>query len=53
MVRTVCRRLSVDPGRTMVIADTVADMQMARAGGAGYANGYCQEEVTVFFPVLR
>ncbi len=39
MVRTICARLAVDPSRTIVIGDTVADLQMARAAGAGFVIG--------------
>jgi phosphoglycolate phosphatase len=39
MVTTICARLNVDPSRTIVVGDTVADMQMARSSGAGYTIG--------------
>jgi phosphoglycolate phosphatase-like HAD superfamily hydrolase len=39
MVTTICQRLQVDPGNVIVIGDTVADLQMARAAGAGYVIG--------------
>ncbi len=39
MVTTICRRMTVDPSRVMVVGDTVADLQMARSAGAGYAIG--------------
>jgi phosphoglycolate phosphatase len=39
MVTTICERLYVEPRNVMVIGDTVADLQMARAAGAGYAIG--------------
>jgi phosphoglycolate phosphatase-like HAD superfamily hydrolase len=39
MVSTICTRLAIDPGRTMVIGDTVADLQMARSARAGYVIG--------------
>lgn len=39
MVTTLCERMRVDPGKTIVVGDTVADLQMARAAGAGYVIG--------------
>lgn len=39
MVQAICERLAVDPCKTIVIGDTVADLQMARAAGAGYVIG--------------
>ena len=39
MVTTICQRMHVDPGKVVVIGDTVADLQMARSAGAGYAIG--------------
>lgn len=39
MVRTICSRLNVDSGRSIVIGDTVADMQMAHSAGVGYVIG--------------
>ncbi|MEO7839597.1 MAG: HAD-IA family hydrolase, partial [Anaerolineales bacterium] len=39
MVTTICARMNVDPGRVIVIGDTVADLQMARSAGAGYVIG--------------
>jgi phosphoglycolate phosphatase len=39
MVATICERLYVDPYNVIVIGDTVADLQMARAAGAGYVIG--------------
>jgi phosphoglycolate phosphatase len=39
MVTTICERMEVDLYKTLVIGDTVADMQMARAAGAGYVIG--------------
>lgn len=39
MVTTICSRLKVDPARSIVIGDTVADMEMARSAGAGYVIG--------------
>lgn len=39
MVTATCQRLRVDPGKVVVIGDTAADLQMARAAGAGYVIG--------------
>lgn len=39
MVTTICQRMNVYPEDVMVIGDTVADLQMARAAGAGYVIG--------------
>jgi len=39
MVMTVCQRMDIDPANAIVIGDTVADLQMARAAGAGYIIG--------------
>ena len=39
MVTTICARMNVDPGRVIVVGDTVADLQMARSAGAGYVIG--------------
>ena len=39
MVTTICQRLNVDPCNVLVVGDTVADLQMARSAGAGYAIG--------------
>jgi len=39
MVTTVCSRLNVDPGKAVVVGDTVADMMMARSAEAGYVIG--------------
>ncbi len=39
MVTTICARMTVDPRKTIVIGDTVADMRMARSAGAGYVIG--------------
>jgi phosphoglycolate phosphatase-like HAD superfamily hydrolase len=39
MVRTICERLEIDARKTIVIGDTVADMQMARAAEVGFAIG--------------
>jgi len=39
MVSTICERLKIDPARAMVIGDTLSDLKMARAAGAGLAVG--------------
>lgn len=39
MVTTICQRLNVDPEKTIVVGDTVADLQMARSANAGYVIG--------------
>lgn len=39
MVLTVCRRLNIPPGRTVVVGDNAADLQMGRAAGAGLVIG--------------
>jgi len=39
MVATICERMRIDPGNTIVIGDTVADMKMARSVEAGYVIG--------------
>lgn len=39
MVQTICGRLHVDPSKVLVIGDTISDMKMARASGAGLAVG--------------
>ena len=39
MVTTICTRMNVDPGRVIIVGDTVADLQMARSAGAGYVIG--------------
>ena len=39
MVTTICQRMKVDPSKVMVIGDTLSDMKMARAAGAGLAVG--------------
>lgn len=39
MVTTICARMNIDPRKVIVIGDTVADLQMARAAGAGYVIG--------------
>lgn len=39
MVRAICSRIQVDPSRSIVIGDTVADLTMARSAGAGLVIG--------------
>jgi phosphoglycolate phosphatase len=39
MLTRICRSLNVDPCNVIVVGDTVADLQMARSAGAGYAIG--------------
>lgn len=39
MVLTICDRIKIEPARTMVIGDTVSDLKMARAAGAGLCVG--------------
>lgn len=39
MVTAICHRMAIHPSRVMVVGDTVADLQMARSAGAGYAIG--------------
>ncbi len=39
MVTSLCQRMNLEPARVMVIGDTVSDMKMARASGAGLAVG--------------
>lgn len=39
MVLTLCERMKIDPAKTMVIGDTISDLKMARASGAGLAVG--------------
>ena len=39
MVQTICGRLNLEPSKVMVIGDTISDMKMARASGAGLAVG--------------
>jgi HAD superfamily hydrolase (TIGR01509 family) len=47
----VCQRLGVEPARTMVVGDTVADLMMARNAGAGLAVAVLTGADTL--PVLR
>lgn len=39
MVLTLCERMRVAPAHVMVVGDTVSDLKMARASGAGLAVG--------------
>ena len=39
MVLTICERIKIEPAKTMVIGDTVSDLKMARAAGAGLCVG--------------
>lgn len=39
MVLTICERISIAPSKVMVIGDTVSDLKMARAAGAGLCVG--------------
>src|SRR5258706_9441774 len=39
MVLAICEGMKIDPAGTMVIGDTVADLKMARASGAGLVVG--------------
>ena len=39
MVFTLCKQMNVDPSNVMVIGDTMSDLKMARAAGAGLAVG--------------
>jgi phosphoglycolate phosphatase-like HAD superfamily hydrolase len=39
MVTTICSRMNVDVRKTILVGDTVADMQMARSAGAGCTIG--------------
>jgi HAD superfamily hydrolase (TIGR01549 family) len=39
MVLAICNRMNIDPSKTMVIGDTIADLKMARAAGAGLVVG--------------
>jgi phosphoglycolate phosphatase len=39
MVLTICKRLSIEPVKAMVIGDTASDLKMARAAGAGLCVG--------------
>ena len=39
MVLAICERINIHPSKTMVIGDTVSDLKMARAAGAGLCVG--------------
>jgi phosphoglycolate phosphatase len=39
MVLEICERIKVNPSKVMVIGDTVSDLKMARASGAGLCVG--------------
>ncbi len=39
MVLTICNRMNIDPSKVIVIGDTIADLKMARAAGAGLVVG--------------
>jgi phosphoglycolate phosphatase len=39
MVLEICKQINVDVSKTMVIGDTIADLKMARAAGAGLVVG--------------
>lgn len=39
MVLAICERIQIDPSKVMVIGDTVSDLKMARAAGAGLCVG--------------
>jgi phosphoglycolate phosphatase-like HAD superfamily hydrolase len=39
MILTICQRLQVPPARTLMVGDTVADLRMGRAAGAGRVVG--------------
>lgn len=39
MVLAVCQALSVSPAKTIVVGDTIADLQMGRAAGVGLVVG--------------
>lgn len=39
MVLTICQRLAIDPTRAAVVGDSIADMRMGRAAGAGQVVG--------------
>lgn len=39
MILSICRSLAVSPARTMVLGDSVADLQMGRAAGCGMVVG--------------
>ncbi len=39
MVLEICKRMNIEPSHVMVVGDTIADLKMARAAGAGLAVG--------------
>lgn len=39
MILTICQRLHIAPARTLMVGDTVADLHMGRAAGAGRVVG--------------
>ncbi len=39
MVHAICQRMNIHPSKVMVVGDTIADLKMARASGAGLAVG--------------
>lgn len=39
MVLEICKRINIEPSKTIVIGDTASDMKMARAAGAGLCIG--------------
>jgi phosphoglycolate phosphatase-like HAD superfamily hydrolase len=39
MVTVICQRMDIHPRNVIVVGDTVADLQMARSAGVGYAIG--------------
>lgn len=39
MVHAICQRMNIHPSKVMVIGDTIADLKMARAAGAGLSVG--------------
>jgi phosphoglycolate phosphatase len=39
MVLSLCRQLGIEPGQAIVVGDTVADLRMGRAAGAGLVVG--------------
>jgi len=39
MVLTICQRMGIHPSKAMVVGDTIPDLKMARAAGAGLVVG--------------
>lgn len=39
MILTICQRLNVEPGQTIMVGDALADLQMGRAAGTGLVVG--------------